>query len=485
MKKVLLVNAIGSVFGNTDESPSVALMALSAALKAAGYETGLVFSNWSEAELAAHLQDTVAVGFSVLTGNGITQALSMAGRIKAIRQDMPIIWGGHHPTLKAEQTLKHPLVDFIVRGEGEITLVELLRALEAGANNDTFAGIAGLSFKQGCESCHNPNRQASDINAIPLPDLSLYEKTFRSSREIPYISSRGCPFDCRFCCNAAFNRQHGLRFRQSSISRVLDDLESISRQYDPKMIFMWDDLFLATPSRVASFVEGYRRKNFQFGWQAFGRCDIFSRLSESTVRDLQSVNLKRVFFGVESGSPDILERIRKRQKVDDVLAAAKKLQSFEIGADFTFMNGFPGETRQDVRANLRLRQDLKRILPECSIRFFVYTPLPGTEMLEDCEHLGYHPPETLEEWATYEYHAFDSPWLDRGHRRFIQNIAYATLLDSLDTAGWKWSFRHVSTRVAQQMSRLRLKHGMLSCAPELWALWKLHERGLRATPGLD
>lgn len=477
-KQVLLYNGIGTAIASSDNSPSISLMALAVYLKKNGYSPRLLLNSCSNEEIKALALESVAAGFSVLTGNGINQSLRIAERVRRVCPDLPLVWGGYHPTLKPEQTLKNPLVDFVVRGEGEQTLVELLSALE-NPSDEQFGEIAGLSYKIGDRQYHNDYRTALDIKMYPLMDYSLYDHVFRKCEEIPYVSSRGCPFDCGFCCNAAFNRCHGLKFRQLPMERVIEELAAIVKMYDPDKINFLDDLFLSNQARLREFIDGYRLMGFKFEWIAYGRCDIFARLADDVLVELENINVEKLYFGVESGSERILRMVNKRIDIADVIRVAERLQGCGLNADFTFINGFPSETEEDVLKSLDLRRRIKSYLPNATVRFFIYTPLPGTAMLNDCEAFGYVEPGDLAGWGKYEFHSFRPPWASKSHAKVIRNISYASMFDTFPLEGGRPVPRNLAIRCLRASSRWHFNHGSLRFAPELGAVSCLHRHFLK------
>jgi radical SAM superfamily enzyme YgiQ (UPF0313 family) len=167
--KVLLYNAIQTAYANSDNSPSFSLMALSSYLKKKGYEVELLLNKYSDSELKNALDDCLAIGFSLYTG-GSRNAFNMASRIRKISPEIPLVWGGYHPTLEAEQCLKNKYIDYVIRGQGELTFRELLSHFR---NPDAMplASIRGLSFKQNEKIFQNETRESANINEFPSYDF--------------------------------------------------------------------------------------------------------------------------------------------------------------------------------------------------------------------------------------------------------------------------------------------------------------------------
>ena len=462
--KILLYNAIQTAYASSDNSPSFSLMALSAYLKQKGYQVELLLNSYSDNQLKDALTDCLAVGFSLYTG-GSKSASIIVSRIKNISPEIPLIWGGYHPTLEADQCLRNKCISYVIRGQGEITFEELLKHF---LNPDIFPieKIRGISYRKNGEIFHNETRKSSDINEFPIFDYGLYDHVFKNTSIIPYISSRGCPFACKFCCSASFNRDHGMRFCQFSLERIFSDLDFLVSNYDPKEINFLDDNFFVNPERIKQFIEGYKKRNFKFQWTAFGRCQFFANTDEGIAKELKEINLKKVYFGVESGSQRILDMVNKVMKVEDVLTALKKIDKQGILGDFTFINGFPDENKSDVFKSLELRNKIKETSAKASITFFVFTPLPGTEMLEKCIELGYESPKRVRDWESYEYHSFRAPWTSWSYRNFVNNIAWASIFSEIGP-GFRGNFLSKFVfKFLKKDSDFRFRHKFFSFAPE-------------------
>lgn len=473
---VLLYSGVHSIVVDIAEQSSLSLMAVSAYLKRQGFACKVIGFNLDDTALRLLLNETLAVGMSVYTGVGIMASLALSARIRRLAPSLPIVWGGVHPTMEVEQTLANPLVDYVVRGEGEITFAELLNTLKNG-NLGHLRSITGLSFKENGRQVHNPPRIASDINSLPMLDYDLYGRDFFKNGIFPYTSSRGCPYRCRFCCSAAMNRTHGKRFMQSEINRVANDLDTLVSIYSPRIIIFHDDAFLLNRARIKQVIEIFKSRHYPFEWTACSRCNVFAELDDDLLAGLKEIRIKTLFFGVESGSQRILNYINKQIRREDVIATISKLARYDLTANFSFINGFPGETRADVYESLSLMQEIKRISPASTVSAYVYTPQPGTEIYAECiaKHDLPHK-ATLESWVDgYEYHTSRPPWLPFQHRNMINVISWASVFDVLGIPP------SVLGRIARKLLRfdwrLRLRtstwrFGIEYLLINIYAIWK-------------
>ncbi|HVW84124.1 MAG TPA: cobalamin-dependent protein, partial [Bryobacteraceae bacterium] len=179
------------------------LLSLAAALREAGYEPSIIDGALHpdyRARIRRGLEDCVAFGVSLLTGPMILEAIEMSRMVRALRPEIPVIFGGWHPSLATDQTLREEYVDIVVRHQGERTLVEILDRLQAGKPLDL---VGGCWFKRDGRIRRNPDRPAIPLSELPAPaydlvDFDAYERAC-GRRKLPYATSIGCPYACNYC----------------------------------------------------------------------------------------------------------------------------------------------------------------------------------------------------------------------------------------------------------------------------------------------
>ena len=177
----------------------------------AGFEVALIDAaiepNWLHAVLR-EVRDALCLGISVLTGPMIRGAVRMAKAVKKEAPDVPVIFGGWHPSLLPGQTLQESYVDAVVRGQGELTLLEVAENL---ANGKSFSGIHGTSTKQFGMPQHAPERRVALLDDLPMPafdmaDFDAYERV-SGERKLAYATSVGCPYACNYCTDMVFYKR--------------------------------------------------------------------------------------------------------------------------------------------------------------------------------------------------------------------------------------------------------------------------------------
>ncbi len=200
------------------------LLALASPLRQANFEVVIIDAAIApdyRRRIERESVDALCLGISVLTGPMIRGAIEVAAAIKKRVPWLPIIFGGWHPTLLPDETLSEPFVDLVVRGQGEVTLVQVAQALAARQPLD---GIPGVSWKSNGHRKHNPDRPVEPLDALPLPafdlcDFDEYER-LSGARKIGYATSVGCPYACNYCTDMVFYKR---RFNALSAERVVSD----------------------------------------------------------------------------------------------------------------------------------------------------------------------------------------------------------------------------------------------------------------------
>jgi radical SAM superfamily enzyme YgiQ (UPF0313 family) len=194
--------------------------------------------------------DALCFGISVLTGPMITAALHISRMVKAALPDLPVIFGGWHPTLTAAQTLESDLVDVVVRGPGDLTLLELAQRYQMG---EGLHGVAGLSYKEGGKIVHNLERSVTHLMDLPVPafhlaDFDAYERV-SGIRKLTYATSVGCPYACNYCTDTVFYHR---RFNAYSAEHVVEELVDLVTKYRIEEVALLDSNFPVDVKRAVA-----------------------------------------------------------------------------------------------------------------------------------------------------------------------------------------------------------------------------------------
>ncbi len=307
-----------------------------------------------------------------------------------------VVMGGNHVTFDAENTLKSGYVDFIVRGEGEITMLNLVNALSQadGCDPSLINGVAWRN-KDGEVVVNPPSRWIKDLDELPIPDHSLLKlDLYRSAsfnrfgklgKPMFQISgSRGCPYDCSFCIVTSV---YGAKWRCRSPESMLFEVEQAMKLGFDNFFFV-DDLFSTNYKRTIEFCEEILKRGMKFSWSAQCSCDSIAK-HEDMVQIMSEAGCEAVLLGVENMDADTLKLYRKRATVDDNFQAVRILRKYNIVSLASTIVGTPGETHESMNTNFGYLMELN---PEM-LWINILTPYVGTD-----------------DWTTYQDRIFDRDW---------------------------------------------------------------------------
>ncbi|PKN08869.1 MAG: hypothetical protein CVU73_06465 [Deltaproteobacteria bacterium HGW-Deltaproteobacteria-8] len=356
-----------------------------------------------EAELSGLLPQATLLGVSCFSTDA-AWVLELLARVKKLRPELPVILGGPHPTLLPEQTIQHPLVDYLVRGPGEEACAGLALLLDEVGRPivdapERLAALPGLHWRDGRGEAHG-NPPAGAPPEVPT-DYSLLPEI--KQRHLPkymeILAGRGCSFACAFCYNAVC----GHKWAGKSAQALAEEVESIVRRFDPQVIYFRDENFFHSRERVLAFIGEYRSRGFRFQWDATCRANYFTKgyINQELLRELESINCRRMKFGMESGSPRVLKLLHKGIRVEQILHVAQTLSGSSIIGNYSFLMGVPGETRGEYRATLGLIRTILDHDPRAEIIGpQYYRVYPGGELYDEVvAHWGFRQPESFEQWA--------------------------------------------------------------------------------------
>jgi len=429
--KILLYNSINRSFFSSDVDPiNLGLLALSSVLKQSGYETVLIPNVDSPRTLSLlkkELKTAIMVGVSCKTGDPILNGIKFAKLVKKLKPKIPICWGGYHVTMDYRNSIAEDFVDYVIRGQGEKAIIELLTAVKKKSG---FNKILGLVYQKNNQTIVNPIRPIEPIDQFPPFDYQLYFDCYPNSPvDMIYCSSRGCPFECTFCSVSNF---YGKRYLTYSTDRFLSDLDSLVKTYRPKSLTFWDDNFFVDKNRVMAFLKFYLQQKYTFTWLAFARCSSFTTEDKEYMRLLKKCNCICLLFGAESGSPRIIKLIKKHLTNREIIKSCRVVSKYGIMPDYTFISGFPSETVKDLKMTMEVIRRLNKINPRCGVRLFSFNLFPGTPILQDCIKYGFIPPTKMSDWAKYEFHSFIPPWITQEHQSLIKSLVWITTFVSPD-----------------------------------------------------
>jgi anaerobic magnesium-protoporphyrin IX monomethyl ester cyclase len=368
------------------------------------------------------------LGFTVMPGPQLKQAILAS---KAIKEKFPytkMIWGGYFPSNHSESVLYSGYVDFIINGPGDHAFPRLIDALEADEpfefiKNLIYTGPDGKIFKTAKEDLIDqdslpplPYDQLNQFYAIP----KFLGKTYLGEKTLAYHSSIGCPFTCSFCAVVPI---YEARWKAKSAQTVYNDVKYIKDKWGADAIEFHDNNFFVSEKRAVEFSRLIKDENMT--WWGMARIDTMSKFKDSSLSAIREAGCKIIFFGAESGNNDILEQMDKggTQTGEQILEFAERLKKFDIIPEYSFVLGTPAATPEKVMAQIDFEinfiKKVKAINPKTEIIIYTYSPVPteGSELYKQVMESGFSFPQTLEDWISPAWENFDlrknplTPWL--------------------------------------------------------------------------
>jgi anaerobic magnesium-protoporphyrin IX monomethyl ester cyclase len=278
--------------------------------------------------------------------------LRLAALVKRLNPEAKIILGGAHPSIMFGQMLENPAVDVVVIGEGDLTLLDLVRAIESG---DDIQAVRGIAFKWDGRVVKTASRtRIRDLDSLPMPDFYHLEEPSRAGPVRTGISiGRGCPYNCQFCASASV---WGNTYSSKSARRVADEIEFVLGKSGDGVIFVGDDMVGVTKADTMQFCEEIMSRGLRFKWYANARVDA---VSERLLATMKRAGCVMICYGVESGSPEILKTINKRITVDQVKHAFRLTHKLGIECQATVMVGNPGDNRETIEQTRALLDSIR------------------------------------------------------------------------------------------------------------------------------
>ena len=286
--------------------------------------------------------------------------------------------GGVHPTVLPNETIKHNAIDIIVHGEGELTTLELVKAIK---QNKDLKTVKGLSFKSNGEIITTPPREPiKDLDSLPFPARDLlpfhlyhgYETMTRRTPATHVMTSRGCPFNCVFCATKTI---WGRSVRMRSPSNIVDEIEHLINKFHIREILLYDDTFNINLERAEAICDEIISRKLNISWKAQARVH---PLTEELLRKMKRANCWCVYFGVESGDPEILHNTNKGITMEQVDQAFKLTKKVGLRTAAYFMLGLPMDNETTMKKTIEYAKYLN---PDFAV-FSITTVYPGTELFK-------------------------------------------------------------------------------------------------------
>jgi radical SAM superfamily enzyme YgiQ (UPF0313 family) len=330
---------------------------------------------------------TDIIGVSIMFSQEWPQVRDYINRIRQAFPYVTIIVGGEHPTAMPEYTLRDcPAIDFVVRGEGELALLELVHRLRSGKDGRGVSGVAYLADREYVDSTLSP--RLADIKQMPWPawhliDVEAYFQPnftmgISHGRNIAMLATRGCPYQCTFCSNPTM---WTTRYVMRSVTDVVDEIAHYIERYQINSVDFYDLTAIVKRDWILQFIAELERRDIHIVWQLPSGTRSES-LDEEVIKGLARTGCEFLVYAPESGSERTLDMIKKRVKLKNLERSVATAVKHGIVVKVNFIIGFPFETRADMFQTLRFIWKLGWMkVDDCNLATF--SPYPGSELFDE------------------------------------------------------------------------------------------------------
>ncbi|MEO8594642.1 MAG: radical SAM protein [Candidatus Solibacter sp.] len=384
------------------------------------------------ATIDAHLREHPAelFGVSVMPGPQLHQAVEISRKVREKYPRVPIVWGGYFASLYTVAALNARYVDFVVKGQGEDTLLELLEQLRSTRD---FSQVRGLSFKDAFGlPVHTAERKLKAPDDFPwlpyhrLDQAKYLARTFLGSRTAVHQASIGCPFRCNFCgVVPVYDRE-----KMEAPARTAAILSHLQTQYGVNAVQFYDNNFFLREDHALELAGRIAPLNLR--WWCEARVDIVLGYSDDTLRKLRAAGCVMIFFGVESGSDKALREMKKQLTAQQTVELAHRIRQFGIVPEYSMIFGNPEDAERDLSDNIAFVRRIKKVNPDVEIVVQTYVPTPQQNGAWGGVELAF--PTSPDEWLTDHWYRFlirtdpQLPWLPPHVARRIHD--FETVMNS-------------------------------------------------------
>jgi anaerobic magnesium-protoporphyrin IX monomethyl ester cyclase len=323
------------------------------------------------------------IGLSAFIGKPLIDLIKTSKIIKE-NSDAIVVVGGVQATIEPQLLLDVKSIDYVIRGEGELAMLEICDLIDKGKKD--FSKILNINL--------NPMRPFIDLNKYPLPDYNLIE--VKKYPRMTFITSRGCPGNCTFCYNNYFWGKLGRKcLRMYNAENAIKMITEVVEKYKIREYTILDDNFADLSKRCSDICNSLSKLDSIF------QCELRADFTHDEImKQLKKANCWSVQFGIESGSQRILDFIKKGVTVEQNAKAIKQCKKFKIFSDGSYMLGLPGETIDEMKLTIDFINKNKTDAI-CAKKF---TPFPGTEIFDYCVNKNLlKKPTTIEDYFSYEF----------------------------------------------------------------------------------
>lgn len=459
--------------------PAIAILLIGSMLKKNGFNVKIIDGAYDESYIETlkkyveHYREQILyVGMSVMTTQ-VPLALEASKFIKKIDSQIPVVWGGAHPSLFPEQTLRDKNVDIVAINEGAETAVKIAEIIQS---RGAFSSINGIGFKEDDQNIKiRPSAMVENIHSLPHFDFSLidienylgdkisvYQREFPGFKSkikiMPILTGLGCPYKCQFCINVILKR----RYRYRDAKSIVTEIERLQSQHDVNTFIFMDEDFFINKKRAYEFLDLVEEKNLHFNWRMWCRVDHFqdNYINRQFLVRLENIGYGSLVMGGESGNQDILDQLKKQITTEQIIHSLKMLKGLRITPRYSFIVGLENESIDHIKNTLKFCFQMKTIRPDVDIASFVFRLYPGSPIYNRLtEKYNIETPTDPESWCAYLSKS-DSytqmPWTPALFEENIKLIEFCMGF-SIPAQSFRLSIKNILIKILSFICRYRLK----------------------------
>ncbi len=416
-----------SPWGMAGKLPPLGLAYVAAVLEKSGYPVE-IYDNYLlerpieevKVEIKKRQPEIVGITCSSLTYN---RCIETAKAVKEACPTCKVVVGGPHPSYMPQTMLEHQEIDYVVMGEGEQAMVKLAAAIKQGALGNVIGKIPGVACIFNDQMVKTEPEFINDLDTVPFPARHLLPMKMYD-RILPYVDVkpvdtmsilRGCPYQCAYC---ETRELWGTACRAFSPQRVIDEIKNMTDNYGTKGIYFVGDNFTINKKRTTELCSLIKKNKLDIKWTCETRADL---VNKELLVEMKSAGCQTMFFGVESGSPRIQQKLNKNIDLQEVKRTFELCKQVGIQTATSFMLGIPGETVEDMHATFKFAKALNADL----CMFNIYVACPGSKLYDEVvsEHLYDQMDNYLARVKTKD---FDYDMLVKIQRDFQRNCQKST-----------------------------------------------------------
>lgn len=374
-----------SPWGMAGRLPPLGLAYIAASLKKAGFQVE-IYDNYllqrpiDEVKQEIKKRSPEIVG---VTCNSLAyeRTIELAKAVKEACPTCQVVVGGPHASYMPQTLLDHPEIDYVVAGEGEQAMVALALSINKAEKTAESALIPGVACKVGGNIVKNPPQFISDLDSLPFPardllPMRMYDRALSYLPVTPVDTMsvhRGCPYKCAYC---ETRELWGTACRAFSPQRVVDEIRSMTETWSTKGIYFVGDNFTINKKRTSELCQLLKTSKLDVKWTCETRADL---VTKELLVEMKAAGCQTIFFGVESGSPRIQQKLNKGIDLQEIPKTFDLCREVGIQTSTSFMLGIPGETVEDMNQSLQYAKALKA--DWCM--FNIYIACPGSQLYDE------------------------------------------------------------------------------------------------------